>query len=51
MVCGDSGNDVELFAVPGVRGCMVANAHPELKKYCDDNASDSIFQARRGRVT
>lgn len=45
MVCGDSGNDVELFAVAGVRGCMVSNAHPELRKYCDEHASDNIFQA------
>lgn len=45
MVCGDSGNDVELFAVAGVRGCMVSNAHPELRKYCDEHASPNIFQA------
>ena len=43
-MCGDSGNDIELFAVPGVRGCMVANAHPELREYCDAHASDNIFQ-------
>jgi hypothetical protein len=33
QVNGDSGNDVELFQVPGVRGCIVANAHPELLAY------------------
>ena len=44
LVCGDSGNDVELFAVPGVRGCMVSNAHPELKQWCDAHASPSLFQ-------
>lgn len=46
MVCGDSGNDVELFAVPGVRGCMVVNAHPELRKWCDAHAAPSLFQVR-----
>ena len=46
MVCGDSGNDVELFAVPGVRGCMVVNAHPELKQWCDAHASPDLFQVR-----
>ncbi|BDA47308.1 Sucrose-phosphatase 1 [Coccomyxa sp. Obi] len=45
MVCGDSGNDVELFAVPGVRGCMVVNAHDELKDWCNAHASPQIFQA------
>ena len=45
MVCGDSGNDVELFEVAGVRGCMVANAHNELKDWCDANASEMIFKA------
>lgn len=44
LVCGDSGNDIELFAVPGVRGCMVVNAHPELRKYCEAHASENIFQ-------
>lgn len=47
MVCGDSGNDIELFAVPNVRGCMVSNAHPELRKYCEEHASPSIFQATK----
>ena len=44
LVNGDSGNDVELFAVPRVKGCMVANAHPELREWCDAHASPNIFQ-------
>lgn len=44
LVNGDSGNDIELFAVPGVRGCMVANAHPELKKWCHAHPSPNLFQ-------
>lgn len=45
MVCGDSGNDIELFAVPGVHGCMVANAHKELRDWCEANGHDRIFAA------
>ncbi|KXZ53756.1 hypothetical protein GPECTOR_6g673 [Gonium pectorale] len=33
QVNGDSGNDIELFTVPGVRGCVVANAYPELREF------------------
>ena len=37
VVCGDSGNDLELFKV-GFKGIIVGNAHTELKIYKGKNA-------------
>ena len=30
--------------VPNAKGCMVANAHPELKEWCDAHPSPDLFQ-------
>lgn len=47
LVCGDSGNDIELFEVPGVHGCMVANAHAELREWCDANGHERVHAATK----
>lgn len=44
QVNGDSGNDAELFEVPGVYGCVVSNAMPELAAWADAHPSDKLFR-------
>ena len=36
-----------VLAPAGVHGCMVANAHPELREWCEASMHDRIFRATR----
>ena len=45
LVCGDSGNDIDLFEVDGVRGVVVANAHEELRGWAAAHRNERVFEA------
>ena len=46
VVCGDSGNDIALFAVGVERGVIVGNARPELLQWHNENPADYHYLAR-----
>jgi len=46
LVAGDSGNDIDLFKVDGVMGCIVSNAMPELVKWAKEHGEQhNIYKA------
>ena len=46
VVCGDSGNDIALFAVGNERGILVGNARPELLQWHNENPADYRYLAQ-----
>lgn len=47
VVCGDSGNDIALFAVGNERGIIVGNARPELLQWHHRNPADYRYLAQK----
>ncbi|MBW4632006.1 MAG: sucrose-phosphate phosphatase [Iphinoe sp. HA4291-MV1] len=45
VVCGDSGNDIALFAVEAGRGIIVGNARPELLQWHNEHPARSRYLA------
>ena len=48
VVCGDSGNDIALFAVGAERGIIVGNASSELLEWHNNNPSAARYLAKAG---
>ncbi len=46
VVCGDSGNDIALFAVGQERGIIVGNARPELLEWYNTHPSEHHYLAK-----
>ena len=46
VVCGDSGNDIALFAVGNERGILVGNARPELLQWHNEHPADYRYLAQ-----
>ncbi|MDY6899158.1 MAG: sucrose-phosphate phosphatase [Cyanobacteriota bacterium] len=46
VACGDSGNDIALFAVGEERGILVGNARPELIQWHNKNPADHRYLAK-----
>jgi sucrose-6F-phosphate phosphohydrolase len=46
VVCGDSGNDIALFAVGDERGIIVGNARPELLQWHNEHPADYRYLAQ-----
>lgn len=47
-VAGDTGNDLDMFLLHGVRGIVPANAHSELRRLAEER--DNVFLADRARA-
>jgi len=46
VVCGDSGNDIALFAVGNERGIIVGNARPELLEWYNAHPAEHRYRAK-----
>ncbi len=46
VACGDSGNDIALFAVGSERGIIVGNAKSELRQWYGENRKPEIYLAQ-----